>query len=73
MYIIDRFEENTAVVEKDGTFINVPRDKLPENAEEGDCLIFDDGLFKIDAEQTAKRKNEIKTKFDRLFKRRKND
>ena len=60
--IIDRFEGDFAVVEKDGKFYNVPRCILPENAKEGSVL-----KFEVEKNETEKRTNEIKNKMDRLF------
>ena len=40
MIIIDRFEEDLAVLETDDGMINVERSLLPENAAEGDVLTY---------------------------------
>lgn len=38
MYIIDRFEGDTAVIEHDGDFLQIPRAALPAEAGEGAVL-----------------------------------
>ncbi|MEQ8189104.1 MAG: DUF3006 domain-containing protein [Candidatus Eremiobacterota bacterium] len=53
--IIDRFEENYAVVElSDKKTVDLPRELIPEGAEEGDVLDIT-----VDYEETKKRKEEI--------------
>ena len=66
-YIIDRFEENFAVLEKEecGT-IDVERNLIPEG-KEGDVVIFENGNYRVDSEETAKRKELIKEKMRKLF------
>jgi hypothetical protein len=54
--IIDRFEEDYAVIELEGrTTFDLPRSLLPEGAAEGDVLIFD---VKIDREETKRRQEQ---------------
>jgi len=56
--IIDRFEGNFAVCEKeDRTMLNIVRDKLPARAKEGDVLIVEGATITIDECETAERKN----------------
>ncbi len=38
MYIIDRLEGDTAMLEHDDSMLNVPRHELPEAVAEGDIL-----------------------------------
>ena len=58
--IIDRFEGAFAVVEiKLGEYIKLERNKLPKIAKEGDCIIFSNGVYKIDETETKKRREEI--------------
>jgi hypothetical protein len=55
--IIDRFEEQWAVVEFEGEKnFNIPRSLLPDNAREGDVLAFN---VKIDEAETERRRKEI--------------
>ena len=59
--IIDRFEGNYAVCEKeDTTMINIERNKIPIEAKEGSVLsVTEDGVT-IDEEETKSRKKNIK-------------
>lgn len=58
--VIDRFEENYAVCEKeDRTMINLERSSLPKGAKEKDVLILEDGKIFIDKNDTEKRKDEV--------------
>lgn len=85
--IIDRFEGDYAVVEIDELipnnkkrFIDIPKSKLPKNAEQGDCIIIggditvydnitiDENIaITIDKEETLKRKSKIEGLFEALF------
>ena len=66
-YIIDRFEGEFAVLEKeDGGTIDVPKSEI-ENAKEGDVILFENGVYIIDAEETEKRKALIEEKMKKLF------
>jgi hypothetical protein len=63
-FIIDRFEEDWAVLEYEGKTFDVPRALLPDNAKEGDMLRIS---LDIDLEETLKRKEAIKKLEDELF------
>lgn len=68
-YIIDRFEGEIAVLEKeDGGCIDVSRDVV-NGAKEGDVLLFENGIYKILPEETALRKKRIEEKMKKLFKK----
>ncbi|MBL4938200.1 DUF3006 domain-containing protein [Clostridium sp. YIM B02515] len=59
--IIDRFEENFAVCEKEsGEMINIEVIKLPIHAKEGDILIIEGNAISIDEKCTKARKEKIK-------------
>ena len=65
-YIVDRFVEGFAVLEKEsGGTIDVPRELLEGN--EGDVVIYDNGIYRADKELTKKRKALMKEKMDKLF------
>lgn len=64
MYILDRLEGETAVIEADDAMIEVPRDALPPDVREGDVLQKDGDRYRIDRDATERRKAEI----DRLMK-----
>lgn len=58
--IIDRFEGNYAVCEKeDRKMVDIERSKIPFEAKEGDILNFDSNNITIDIEATQKRRKEI--------------
>lgn len=59
MLIIERLEENIAVIENDGKRFEVSRDKLPKKVREGDILKESDGSYEIDREKTESRRKEI--------------
>jgi hypothetical protein len=58
--IIDRFEGNFAVCEKeDRQMLDIEKAKIPTTAKEGDVLNITNGIITIDVEETEKRKKEI--------------
>lgn len=60
MLIIDRFEGDIAVLENDdGNMQNVSRALLPENACEGDILVYSEGVYIPDDRTTEQRRREI--------------
>ena len=63
MLIIDRFENEYAVLETDNGFVNIPRADLPNTAREGDILILS-----INDTDTTARKKRINDKMKQLFK-----
>ncbi|MBD5465470.1 MAG: DUF3006 domain-containing protein [Lachnospiraceae bacterium] len=70
MLVIDRFEENIAVCEKeDKTVVKIPKYKLPLQVKEGDCITLDEkGVYVIALEKTEEKKQEIHERFHKLFK-----
>ena len=67
--IIDRFEGEYAVCEKDDrTMINIKKSRLPANAKEGDVLVITGDVIKFDTTETLKRKRESEKLIDELFK-----
>lgn len=67
MTVIDRFENNTAVIETDGVMTEINRSELPENAREGDVIIRSDGIWIIDSAATEKRRSEMLELMKRLM------
>ena len=63
MLIIDRFEEDFAVIETSNGFVNIPRTDIPKTAEEGDLLILG-----VDESGTEARKKRIDGMMNSLFK-----
>ncbi|MGH4118936.1 DUF3006 domain-containing protein [Clostridium sp.] len=58
--IIDRFEGNFAVCEKeDKQMLDIEKSKIPNTAKEGDVLNIDNGMITVEVEETEKRKKEI--------------
>nr|MDE6664753.1 DUF3006 domain-containing protein [Ruminococcus sp.] len=50
MTVIDRFENDIAVIETDGRMIEVDRLQLPENVREGDVLTENNGVWTVDVD-----------------------
>lgn len=67
MLIIDRFEENFAIIEVDGNKTeNIPKNLLPVTAREGDVIYKDGESYKIDGVETQKRREAIIAKMRKL-------
>lgn len=67
--IIDRFEGNYAVCEKeDGSMIDIEREKIPSVSKEGDVLLVTDNEATIDKGITKNRKEEIEKITNGLWK-----
>lgn len=67
--VIDRFEENYAVCEKeDRTMINLEKNLLPNGAKEGDVLVLKNEAISIDKASTQKKKNEIDDLMEDIWK-----
>ena len=63
---VDRFEGDYAIIETDdGQIINIKKDLLPKNIEEGDVIDLENMI--IDREETLRRKNNIQKLADELF------
>lgn len=65
LLIIDRFEDNWAVIEYGRNTFNFPRKLVPNDAKEGDVLSFN---VCINKKETLKRNKYIKDLADNLFK-----
>ena len=61
MLIIDRFEEEFAVVENTDTekMTLIKKDLIDKNASEGDVIVLSGEIYSIDAEATKKRRAEV--------------
>lgn len=69
MLIIDRFEEDFAVVEDTDTekLINIEKSAVDANAKEGDVIFLTDcGEYRVDKAATEKRRAEILEMMKRL-------
>ena len=62
--IIDRFEEDWAVLEYEGIVFNVPRALLPDDAKEGDVINI---ILEINRQETHKKREIIRKLEDELF------
>lgn len=71
-YIIDRIEDNIAILENQETkeMIDIDINELPANIKEGNVLIYDNKKYYINANIEEERKKNILEKFQKL---RKND
>ena len=66
---IDRFEGEVAVCENDDrTMINIRREKIPQEAKEGDILILEGDSITLDTTSTVERKKRIDNLMDDLWK-----
>lgn len=65
-FIIDRFEEDFAIVEAKGNFYNIPKILLPQKAKEGDVI-----TTSIDTKETERKTTEARNLLDSLFNERK--
>lgn len=66
-FIVDRFEEEYAVLEKEeGGTVDVLQSELPE-VKEGDILTYESGVFTVDCIETIRRKELIREKMRKLF------
>ena len=66
-YIVDRFEEGFAVLENEsGGTVDVPSGALPQLSE-GDVVVFQNGEYYKDCEETEKRRRIIAEKMRKLF------
>lgn len=69
MTVIDRFENDIAVLETDGGIVEVERSKIPQNAREGDVLAENNGVWVVDVCGTEKRRADIREMMKRLMKK----
>lgn len=67
-YIIDRFEGRFAVLEAENCeTTGIERARLPQTASEGDVLVHEAGIWRVDAEETAARRERIRRKLSNLW------
>lgn len=66
--IIDRFEVNIVVIELENRErIELPRELIPIEAREGDVVYEENGVYRIDPEETKKNKEDITKLMDSLW------
>ncbi|HRR76302.1 MAG TPA: DUF3006 domain-containing protein [Ruminococcus sp.] len=66
---IDRFEGDMAVLETDEGMLDIRREELPEDAREGDILIYGKNGWQADKKATAARRSAMKNKLRRRIRR----
>jgi len=67
-YIIDRFEDGVAVLEKeDGAREDIPLEELPEGAREGSVLVRENGAWALDLQEEEERRKRLFAKQEGLF------
>lgn len=68
MLIIDRFEEGYAVVEDSDTdkIFSLNRELIEDGAREGDVIALTDGVYRVDSEETKRRRAEALALLNRL-------
>ncbi len=59
MIILERFEDNIAVIENEGSIMKIERSNVADDVSEGDVLKKENGVYNIDKESTERRKQEI--------------
>lgn len=57
--IVDRFEGDYIVIEMDGKIIDVNKKEVTKKVQEGDVVVFVDGLWVTDKNETEQRKAKI--------------
>lgn len=67
MIIIDRFEDDKAVLETDSGMQIISRELLPAESNEGDVVIFENGTYFIDHQSTDERRKAMEEKLRRLL------
>lgn len=67
MIIIDRFEGDKVVLETDFGMQAISRELLPADANEGDVVIFENGIYFIDQQSTDERRRAMEEKLRRLL------
>ena len=67
---VDRIEENFAVCEMEGRAMqNIPLSAFPEQPKDGDLFDYENGIAVLRPTETAERKEEIQSLFERLKKK----
>ena len=61
-WIIDRFEENFAVIECNDQYFNIPKSTLPTDVCEGDVI-----EITVNVEETENRKTKISNRLKNIF------
>lgn len=68
MFIVDRFENDYAILEENDKYYNVRKDELPANTKEGDVIIFHNNQYQLDDSETNSRRAKTISKQNNLWK-----
>lgn len=68
-FTLDRIEDNSfaVLIDDNGKVYSEELSLLPENSNTGDVFIYEDGIYKHAAEETASRKERIREKRNNFF------
>ena len=66
-YIIDRIENGIAVLESENEMFKIPKSMLPKDAKEGHVLVKNEDSYAIDWDLTKKRRDNIKSRLEKLL------
>lgn len=68
-YVLDRFEGDTAVLQQleGDAVLMLTRGALPEGAREGDVLVCQGGVWRMDSQRTDARRRSLQQRFFGLF------
>lgn len=70
LLIVDRIEGEYAVCEEPlGNRQDIPLSQLPEGLREGDCLWEEEGSYRLDREESARRRQKNRDLFQQLLKK----
>lgn len=67
-YIVDRFEEGIALLEPAQGLLRtemLPCAQLPPETREGDVLVLEKGIWRVDEAATAARRDKLRRRFER--------
>lgn len=67
-WVVDHLEEDYAVCEsEDRKMTDIPLEKLPHGVKEGDVIRLVDGIYRIDLEETQRRREENRKLLESLL------
>lgn len=59
MLIVSNISEGIAVIEDGEISFDIPAGALPDNAKEGDVILWENGEYLVDEKATAERRSKI--------------
>ena len=66
MIVLDRFEEDLAILETDNGMISVLRSDLPDDVKCGDVLEYNNGVYSVSQQKTVSRHKSLFERFRQL-------